>query len=216
MPFRSRPTLTIAATVLSIMLKLRRKHPLAGFFRLLERKEEAIAIVAGYGKANDPELIRDYWFQEDRQVDAATFSLETVNNVFVPNTAPHSATDEPSKTTVSVRKPKSLSADEFGQVMDLTREAQKHFAQAREAVFETKVRVFPYSQQIGAHLLRQACEDHVKLLAFQQSVAQDIGTTLHDPIVGQSLNETVAQCYIHGLAKKAEKLRTDFKISDKR
>lgn len=59
------------------------------------------------------------------------------------------------------------------------------------------------------------CEDQLKLLAAQQSL-QTEGEAFNVPIVGLSLNETVRQCLIHGMAKKAEKLRTDFKIPDKR
>lgn len=62
----------------------------------------------------------------------------------------------------------------------------------------------------------QMCEDELKLLAAQQSLQTEGGESFNIPLVGLSLNETVRQCLIHNMGKKAEKLRTDFKIPDKR
>jgi hypothetical protein len=61
------------------------------------------------------------------------------------------------------------------------------------------------------------CDEHLRLLAFQQTLQTEADTTNPVPYVGLSLNETIRQCLIHPTwAKKAEKLRTDFKVSDKR
>lgn len=56
-------------------------------------------------------------------------------------------------------------------------------------------------------------EDQIKLLTFQQALEQEsTGKTY----VGLSINDTVRSCIISGLTKKADKLRSDFKIPDKR
>lgn len=56
-------------------------------------------------------------------------------------------------------------------------------------------------------------DDQIKLLAFQHTLEQENpGKTF----VGFSVNETVRSCLIGGLPKKAEKLRSDFKVPDKR
>lgn len=60
------------------------------------------------------------------------------------------------------------------------------------------------------------CDDQLKLLAAQQSLQTEGGDAFNVPIVGLSLNETIRQCLIHGMGKKAEKLRADFKVPDKR
>lgn len=58
-------------------------------------------------------------------------------------------------------------------------------------------------------------DDQIKLLAFQQALEQE----MQQPdarFVGLSLNQTVRACLIHGQSKKADKLKSDFKMPDKR
>ena len=62
----------------------------------------------------------------------------------------------------------------------------------------------------------QTCEDQLDLLASQQSLQTEAGSSFSLPLVGLSLNETVRQCLINNWAKKADKLRTTFEISDRR
>lgn len=61
--------------------------------------------------------------------------------------------------------------------------------------------------------MEQMVEDQLRLLAFQQALEQE---TLGLNYVGLSINETVHTLIIRGNEKKAEKLRSDFKIPDKR
>jgi len=57
-------------------------------------------------------------------------------------------------------------------------------------------------------------DESIKLLVFQQQLEKDIegGVTF----VGLSVTQTIHACIVAGLSKKAERLRTDFKVSDKR
>ena len=57
-------------------------------------------------------------------------------------------------------------------------------------------------------------DESIKLLAFQQQLEKDIegGVTF----VGLSVTQTIHACIVAGLSKKAERLRTDFKVPDKR
>lgn len=57
-------------------------------------------------------------------------------------------------------------------------------------------------------------DENIKLLAFQQQLEKDIdgGVTF----VGQSVTQTIRACVAAGLNKKAERLRADFKVPDKR
>lgn len=57
-------------------------------------------------------------------------------------------------------------------------------------------------------------DDSLKLLAFQQQLEKDVDGSV--TFVGLSVSETVHACVIAGLTKKAERVRTDFKIPDKR
>jgi hypothetical protein len=57
-------------------------------------------------------------------------------------------------------------------------------------------------------------EEQVRLLGFQAALEKEEGG--RPGMVGLSLNETIRQCFIRGNVKKAEKLRGDWKVPDKR
>lgn len=57
-------------------------------------------------------------------------------------------------------------------------------------------------------------DDQIRLLAFQQALEQEsAGGTIY---VGLSVSETIRICFLRGLSKKADKIRADWKVSDKR
>ena len=60
-------------------------------------------------------------------------------------------------------------------------------------------------------------DDSYRLLALQQAMEKESTTEgRHVPLVGLSVNETIRKCLEAGLPKKAEKIRGDFKVPDKR
>ncbi|GAA5978072.1 hypothetical protein JCM11641_006619 [Rhodosporidiobolus odoratus] len=75
-------------------------------------------------------------------------------------------------------------------------EARKAFGEDKESGFETKM-----------------LDDHLRLLAFQQSLESDFPGK---KIVGLSINDTIRACIVNGLEKTAEKVKSDFKVPDKR
>jgi hypothetical protein len=57
-------------------------------------------------------------------------------------------------------------------------------------------------------------DENVRLLNFQlQLEKEDESRT---PFFGLSVNETIRTCLLNGLGKRAEKVKADFKVSDKR
>lgn len=56
-------------------------------------------------------------------------------------------------------------------------------------------------------------EDQLKLLAMQQSLEQEAAGK---SFLGLSVNETIRACILAGLSKKADKIKSDFKVPDKR
>ncbi|MCO5573258.1 hypothetical protein L7F22_027027 [Adiantum nelumboides] len=58
------------------------------------------------------------------------------------------------------------------------------------------------------------CDEYAKLIGFQLALEKEDGG--RSSFVGLSVNETVRQCLIKNMAKKADKLRSDFKVPDKR
>ncbi|GAA5842533.1 hypothetical protein JCM9279_003610 [Rhodotorula babjevae] len=94
---------------------------------------------------------------------------------------------------------------DFGEKVALVRAAQKSFAEDKERAFEAKM-----------------VDDHVRLLVAQESLEQDApAASSSSPaaaksFVGLSLSETLRQCLLAGMDKRADKLRAEFKVPDKR
>jgi len=112
--------------VLSVLLALRRQHAVGSFFRFLDGKDEAIAILTNYGKSNDKELIKDFWYQDDRRTESACFDLEEASFIGI-------------DTRDQNGHYQLLTAEQFGEKMDKIRKASKTFAEDKERTFEAKV-----------------------------------------------------------------------------
>jgi hypothetical protein len=57
-------------------------------------------------------------------------------------------------------------------------------------------------------------EDALRLLKAQQAMEKE--TEHRFTFVGLSVNDTISHLLLNRLAKKADKIRSDFKVSDKR
>lgn len=57
-------------------------------------------------------------------------------------------------------------------------------------------------------------EESVRLLTYQQQLEKE--TPNFGPFVGLSVNETMRRCILNGMPKKADKVKSDFKVPDKR
>jgi hypothetical protein len=57
-------------------------------------------------------------------------------------------------------------------------------------------------------------DDELRLLAFQQNLERE--SDGRKSFVGLSVNETIRQCIVTGWSKKADKIKTDWKVPDKR
>ena len=62
--------------VFFVLLHLRQKLPLASFFRSLSERPLAGALVESSAKAQDAELLKDMYYQDDRPVDGSNLLLE--------------------------------------------------------------------------------------------------------------------------------------------
>ncbi|KAH7096912.1 vacuolar protein sorting-associated protein 16 [Auriculariales sp. MPI-PUGE-AT-0066] len=75
--------------------------------------------------------------------------------------------------------------------------AQKFFSEDKERAFEAKM-----------------VDEDIKLITFQQELEKDVGNKVK--FVGSSVSETIALCLTNGLSKKAERVRDQFKVPEKR
>jgi len=57
-------------------------------------------------------------------------------------------------------------------------------------------------------------DEYSRLLAFQQTLEKE--TTDKIEFVGLSVDETIKKCLLNGMSKRADKLKSDFKVPDKR
>ncbi|GAA5851110.1 hypothetical protein JCM8547_004135 [Rhodosporidiobolus lusitaniae] len=89
-----------------------------------------------------------------------------------------------------------MRAEDFGDKVAKVRKAQKSFAEDKESAFEAKM-----------------VDDHLRLLVLQQSLEQE---NPGKQFVGLSVNGTVRQCWLEGMEKKAEKVRKEFGVPEKR
>ncbi|KAJ3214860.1 hypothetical protein HDU67_001125 [Dinochytrium kinnereticum] len=58
-----------------ILQHLKRKHPIAEFFRLLHGKPLAISLLEKFAKEQDMQLLKDFYYQDDRRVERANVVL---------------------------------------------------------------------------------------------------------------------------------------------
>lgn len=58
-----------------VILHLKRKLQLGEFFRIINNKPVACHLLESYCKQQDPELLKDFYYQDDRTVDRANLTL---------------------------------------------------------------------------------------------------------------------------------------------
>lgn len=56
-------------------------------------------------------------------------------------------------------------------------------------------------------------DEHVRLLTLQQQFEKENNSV---SFIGKSVNDTITTCLLNGMAKRADKVKSDFKVPDKR
>ncbi|KIO15844.1 hypothetical protein M407DRAFT_235273 [Tulasnella calospora MUT 4182] len=145
---------------------------LGDFFRLLEeggpRFAQATNLLQVYAREQNRELLRDYYFQDDRRVDSACLAL-----------------DDASRAQTNEERLEAVS------------KAAKFFAEDKDRGFEAK-----------------AMDEYAKLLALQKLLEDEAGGKIS--FVGLSVNDTIRRCITTGYLKRADRIRSDFKVPEKR
>ncbi|KAL8729527.1 MAG: hypothetical protein Q9181_004972 [Wetmoreana brouardii] len=72
--------------VFFVLLQLKKKLPLASFFRLLSNRPVATAIVEASAQGQDQELLKDLYYQDDRRLDGANLLFSEALNQTAPQT----------------------------------------------------------------------------------------------------------------------------------
>lgn len=161
------------------------------------------------------QLLHDYWYQDDRRVEMA---LESLREGLETRVSANEAHQERSARKLTQRT-LSWVIQDYGDRVAKVRQAQKSFADDKERSFEAKVgiclRFTDLAKSADTLSGIQMVDDQIRLLVLQQQLEQEAAAAGR-PFVGLSLNETIRQCLLAGLDKRADKARSDFKVPDKR
>ena len=94
--------------------------------------------------------------------------------------------------------------------------AQKFFSEDKDRAFEAKVRLVIRGRR--NHFIDPLCsqmmDESSRLLTTQQQLEKDSDGKI--AFFGLSVNETIRTCVMNGMAKRADKIKSDFKVPDKR
>ncbi|KAJ7634891.1 vacuolar assembling/sorting protein VPS16 [Roridomyces roridus] len=158
--------------VYHVLLHLHKRLPLGSFFRLIEDGGSQLApaskLLQVYAREQNREMLRDFFYSDDRRVESAVLSLDEAASI----------SDPTSKVTA-------------------VRAAQKFFSEDKDCTFESKI-----------------MDESARLLAAQQQLEKDADGKV--VFFGLSVNETIRTCLVNSMSKKADKVKSDFKVPDKR
>ncbi|KAJ3552868.1 hypothetical protein NM688_g3925 [Phlebia brevispora] len=158
--------------VYHVLLHLQKRLALGAFFRLIEEGGPSLALASRllqvYAREQNREMLRDFYYSDDRRVDSAVLSL----------TEAATMQDPTSKITA-------------------IKAAQKFFSEDKERTFEAKM-----------------MDESSRLLTLQQQLEKEADGKVN--FFGLSVNETIRACLINGMSKRADKVKSEFKVPDKR
>ncbi|KIK56666.1 hypothetical protein GYMLUDRAFT_230051 [Collybiopsis luxurians FD-317 M1] len=158
--------------VYQVLLHLHKHLSLGSFFRLIEDGGERLApasrLLQVYAREQDRDMLRDFYYSDDRRVESAVLALDEASRMV-----------DPSARISAVKS------------------SQKFFSEDKDRVFEAKM-----------------MDEYSRLLSLQQQLEAEADGKI--PFFGQSVNETIHTCIVNGMVKRADKIKSDFKVPDKR
>jgi hypothetical protein len=93
------------------------------------------------------------------------------------------------------------------------RAANKFFSEDKDRTFEAKVLTPPCNPEWPLNFPKMT-DENARLLTLQQQLEKDADGKI--AFFGSSVNETIRICLVNGMSKKADKIKADFKVPDKR
>ncbi|KAH9852249.1 vacuolar protein sorting-associated protein 16 [Lenzites betulinus] len=158
--------------VYHVLLHLQKRLSLGSFFRLIEEGGPRLALASRllqvYARAQNRDMLRDFYYSDDRRVESAVLCLEDA-----------ASSSDPAAKITSVKA------------------AQKFFSEDKDRSFEAKI-----------------TDESVRLLVQQQQLEKEADGKI--VFFGLSVNETIRTCLLNGMAKRADKVKSDFKVPDRR
>ncbi|KAJ3996424.1 Vps16, C-terminal region-domain-containing protein [Lentinula boryana] len=158
--------------VYQVLLHLHKHLTLGSFFRLIEDGGEQLApasrLLQVYAREQDRDMLRDFYYSDDRRVESAVLALEEASRM-----------QDPSARISAVKS------------------AQKFFSEDKDRSFEAKI-----------------MDEFSRLLTLQQQLEAEADGKV--AFFNQSVTGTIRTCIVNGMLKRADKIKSDFKVPDKR
>ncbi|KAJ3716820.1 Vps16, C-terminal region-domain-containing protein [Lentinula guzmanii] len=158
--------------VYQVLLHLHKHLTLGSFFRLIEDGGEQLApasrLLQVYAREQDRDMLRDFYYSDDRRVESAVLALEEASRM-----------QDPSARITAVKS------------------AQKFFSEDKDRSFEAKI-----------------MDEFSRLLTLQQQLEAEADGKV--AFFNQSVTGTIRTCIVNGMLKRADKIKSDFKVPDKR
>jgi hypothetical protein len=166
--------------VYHVLLHLRKKLPLASFFRVINSRPVATALVESSAWDQDRDLLKDLFYQDDRRLDGSNLLLV-----------------------------EALSQRDLHASLEKLKLSSKYLQDSRDT---------------AATFQRQAIDDAAKLLRLQETFEKDLSSRDSAPsapgtqptsLIGLSAHDTIFHLIRQGHYKRAQKVQSEFKITDK-
>ncbi|KAF8068755.1 vacuolar assembling/sorting protein VPS16 [Lyophyllum atratum] len=158
--------------VYHVLLHLHKRLTLGDFFRLIESGGPKLAaasrLLEVYAREQNRNMLRDFYYSDDRRVESAVLSLDEASRLI-----------DPSARLAAIKA------------------AQKFFSDDKDRAFEAKM-----------------MDESTRLLILQQQLEKESDGKVE--FFGASINETIRLCIVNGMSKRADKIKSDFKVPDKR
>ncbi|GLB42050.1 putative vps16, C-terminal region [Lyophyllum shimeji] len=158
--------------VYHVLLHLHKRLTLGDFFRLIEsggpKLVAASRLLEVYAREQNRDMLRDFYYSDDRRVESAVLSLDEASRSMDP-----------------------------GAKLAAVKAAQKFFSDDKDRAFEAKM-----------------MDESTHLLTLQQQLEKEADGKVE--FFGKSVNETINLCLLNGMSKRADKIKSEFKVSDKR
>ncbi|PWN22612.1 hypothetical protein BCV69DRAFT_311398 [Microstroma glucosiphilum] len=180
--------------VYHVLLRLKTQLPRGDFFRLIEPSTTALTSTSGTTSLNDLAV-------RLLEVYAHSYDRDLLKDLYF---------------TDDRRAEAALLSWEGGQITQGMEQSESSLSQA---VFARKDASKLFNEDKERSLESKLVDESIRLLSFQQVLEKDDGG--RSQWTGLSLNDTIRECLIKGrhggqMAKRAEKLRSDWKVPEKR
>ncbi|TPX34404.1 hypothetical protein SmJEL517_g02979 [Synchytrium microbalum] len=140
-----------------VLFRMKKRLPIADFFRIINGKQLACNLLEAFCKQQDRQLLKDFYYQDDRRTDSANVDATARTNAL--------------------------------------KIAHKLYQDDKDHALEAK-----------------ALEEDIKLLQTQIQLERDTNHTF----VGLTVSETIFKTLLLGQGTRGQKIKTDFKVPDKR